>query len=126
MNKRIKIKKGLLHKKCDNKCINYRIIQNEKLITNNICQSCKLRYKQSIQKILKLNKLNEGKVMHKFKVTLKDGTDSIVECKRIGVVRNEYGSFVEFHSLSETGAYLSRNLDSILSIVEIADLSIVE
>lgn len=121
MNKRIKLKKGLLHKKCDSKCVNYRIIQNEKLITNNICKSCKLRYKQAIQKILKLNKLNGGKVMHKFKVTLKDGTDSIVECKRIGIARNEYGSFVEFRSLNKTGAYLSRNLDSILSITEIIE-----
>ncbi len=121
MNKRIKLKKCLLHKKCDNKCVNYRIIQGERLITNNICQSCKFRNGREIQQILKLNKLNGGKVMHKFKVTLKDGTDSIIECKRIGVVRNEYGSFVEFRSLNKTGAYLSRNLDSILSITEITE-----
>ena len=56
MNKRIKIKKGLLHKKCDSKCINYRIIEGEKLITNNICQNCKLKNNKEIQRILQSNK----------------------------------------------------------------------
>lgn len=41
MNKRIKLKKGILHKKCDNKCSMYRVIEREKFTTNNGCIGCK-------------------------------------------------------------------------------------
>lgn len=52
MNKRIKLKKGILHKKCDEKCVNYRIIREEKLFTNNICESCKHKDCDTIQDLL--------------------------------------------------------------------------
>ena len=45
MNKRIKFKKGLLQKKCDNKCNNYKNIVRHRFITNNSCIGCKFRDK---------------------------------------------------------------------------------
>lgn len=41
MNKRIKLKKGILHKKCDIKCPMHRIIVREKFVTCNGCVGCK-------------------------------------------------------------------------------------
>lgn len=52
MNKRIKLKKGILHKRCDEKCINYQIIREKKLLTNNICESCKYKDCDTIQDLL--------------------------------------------------------------------------
>ena len=40
VNKRIKLKKGILQKKCDDRCVCYRTIVNEKFCTNNICIGC--------------------------------------------------------------------------------------
>lgn len=53
MNKRIKLKKGILHKKCDDKCVNHRIIVEKKLVTSNICVGCK--YRQVIHNICRKN-----------------------------------------------------------------------
>lgn len=53
MNKRIKLKKGILHKKCDDKCVNYRIVVDKGLVTSNICVGCK--HKAIIEKICKKN-----------------------------------------------------------------------
>lgn len=44
MNKRIKLKKGILHKKCDDKCGMHRVIKREKFITCNGCINCKHKY----------------------------------------------------------------------------------
>lgn len=53
MKKRIKLKKGILKKRCDKNCINYKIITDKKLITSNICIGCK--HKKNIEKICKEN-----------------------------------------------------------------------
>lgn len=45
MNKRLKLKRGILHKKCDESCAIYRIIIKNKFITNNSCIGCRLREK---------------------------------------------------------------------------------
>ena len=55
MNKRIKIKKGLLHKRCDDSCINYRIIKEKEMITNNICECCRYKNCDRIQHLLDVN-----------------------------------------------------------------------
>lgn len=39
MNKRIKLKKGILHKRCDDNCYNYRMIVDAMFITNNSCSN---------------------------------------------------------------------------------------
>lgn len=51
MNKRIKLKKGILHKKCDKRCFNYRIIVEEMFVTNNCCINCKLCGNEEISRI---------------------------------------------------------------------------
>lgn len=43
MNKRIKLKKGILHKKCDMKCPMHQFIVKRKAITCNGCVGCKFR-----------------------------------------------------------------------------------
>lgn len=43
MNKRIKLKKELLVKSCDDNCANYRFIKSARLVTNNCCSGCKHR-----------------------------------------------------------------------------------
>lgn len=53
MNKRIKLKKGILKKKCDKNCINHRIIVMKELVTSNICIGCK--HKDIIEKICEEN-----------------------------------------------------------------------
>lgn len=53
MNKRIKLKKGILKKKCDENCINHRIIVMKELVTSNICIGCK--HKDIIEKICEEN-----------------------------------------------------------------------
>lgn len=49
MNKRTKLKKGILKKKCNENCINYKIITSRKLVTSNICIGCK--HKSIIEQI---------------------------------------------------------------------------
>lgn len=53
MNKRIKLKKGIFHKKCDENCVNYRIIVDKCLITSNVCIGCK--HKSVIEKVCEEN-----------------------------------------------------------------------
>lgn len=55
MNKRIKLKKGILHKKCDESCINYFVIKENQLITNNICIGCKCKYRDNVIPLLAKN-----------------------------------------------------------------------
>ncbi|MDB3560287.1 hypothetical protein C4233_06850 [Clostridioides difficile] len=43
MNKRIKMKKGLIHKKCDERCVNYDFVISNNLITCNVCIGCKYK-----------------------------------------------------------------------------------
>lgn len=53
MNKRIKIKKSILKKKCSDSCQNYKLLVIEKLITSNLCIGCK--HKHMAEKICKDN-----------------------------------------------------------------------
>lgn len=53
MNKRIKLKKGLIHKKCDERCVNYDFVINNNLITCNVCIGCK--YKENMDKVCEEN-----------------------------------------------------------------------
>lgn len=57
MNKRIKLKKGILKKQCNNNCINYKIITDKKLVTSNICIGCK--HKSFIERICDQNMKKE-------------------------------------------------------------------
>ncbi len=53
MNKRIKLKKGILHKKCDERCANYSFVIRNNLITCNVCIGCK--YKENMDKVCEEN-----------------------------------------------------------------------
>lgn len=53
MNKRIKMKKGLIHKKCDERCVNYDFVISNNLITCNVCIGCK--YKENMDKVCEEN-----------------------------------------------------------------------
>ncbi|HBF5134019.1 hypothetical protein QVA98_09000 [Clostridioides difficile] len=53
MNKRIKMKKGLIHKKCDERCVNYDFVISNNLITCNVCIGC--RYKEKMDKVCEEN-----------------------------------------------------------------------
>ncbi|HGM3198305.1 TPA: hypothetical protein ACKOIF_003731 [Clostridioides difficile] len=53
MNKRIKLKKGLIHKKCDERCANYDFVISNSLITCNVCIGCK--YKENMDKVCEEN-----------------------------------------------------------------------
>lgn len=61
MNKRIKFKKELLHKKCDYNCNVFKAIQDCSLITNLGCRSCKFSEGETIEKLLEENILNNSK-----------------------------------------------------------------
>lgn len=50
MNKRIKLKKGILKKSCSKKCVFYKNIIRYELTTNNCCVGCK--YKNITDKIV--------------------------------------------------------------------------
>lgn len=56
MNKRIKLKKGILHKKCDCRCDNFLIILDRALDTNNCCHRCNLKNESRILDLLKRNR----------------------------------------------------------------------
>ncbi|ACH91356.1 TPA: hypothetical protein KR283_003781 [Clostridioides difficile] len=53
MNKRIKMKKRLIHKKCDERCVNYDFVISNNLITCNVCIGCK--YKENMDKVCEEN-----------------------------------------------------------------------
>ncbi|EGT4205494.1 hypothetical protein EPL64_13025 [Clostridioides difficile] len=53
MNKRIKLKKRILHERCDERCANYDFVISNKLITCNVCIGC--RYKENMDKICQEN-----------------------------------------------------------------------
>ncbi|BDE80468.1 hypothetical protein SIL18_02330 [Clostridioides difficile] len=53
MNKRIKMKKGLIHKKCDERCVNYDFVISNNLITCNVCIGCK--YKENMDEVCEEN-----------------------------------------------------------------------
>ncbi|MBY2476331.1 hypothetical protein KWV16_05520 [Clostridioides difficile] len=53
MNKRIKMKKGLIHKKCDERCVNYDFVISNNLITCNVCIGYK--YKENMDKVCEEN-----------------------------------------------------------------------
>lgn len=63
MNKRIKLKKGITHKSCDCRCLNFLLALDLTLITNNMCIRCKLKNESKIQNLLAKNRklLNECK-----------------------------------------------------------------
>ena len=53
MNKRIKMKKRLNHKKCDEIWVNYGFVISNNLITCNVCIGCK--YKENMDKVCEEN-----------------------------------------------------------------------
>ena len=53
MNKRIKMKKRLIHKKCDERWVNYGFVISNNLITCNVCIGCK--YKENMDKVCEEN-----------------------------------------------------------------------
>lgn len=61
MNKRLKLKKGILHKKCDESCPRYREIIHYRLITNNGCTGCKF-HGEAHEKLCKPNDLARPRV----------------------------------------------------------------
>lgn len=69
MNKRIKLKKGILRKKCDNKCFLYKAIYDCSLITNLGCEGCKFSEGEIIENLLEENKDNNSKYK---RVTLRE------------------------------------------------------
>lgn len=81
MNKRIKLKKGILHKRCDDNCYNYRMIVDAMFITNNSCSNCKFCEDEKIQNILEKN----FKLSHKCRrVTLRKAQEIINTRKPVG------------------------------------------
>lgn len=61
MNKRIKIKKGILNKKCDHSCNLFKAIYDCSLITNLGCESCKFSQDETIEKVMEENNVNNTK-----------------------------------------------------------------
>ena len=53
MNKRKKKKKRKIHKKCDERCVNYDFVISNNLITCNVCIGCK--YKENMDKVCEEN-----------------------------------------------------------------------
>lgn len=53
MNKRIKLKKGLIHEECNERCVNYDFVISNKLVTCNVCAGCK--YKENMNKVCEEN-----------------------------------------------------------------------
>ncbi|WP_302773553.1 hypothetical protein [Clostridium paraputrificum] len=61
MNKRMKLKHGILKKKCDSKCVNYNFILDQAYITNLSCVGCKFIDGEVIKNILKENEVLNSK-----------------------------------------------------------------
>ncbi len=55
MNKRIKLKKGILHKKCDENCVKYQCIDLFGLVTNCICSACRFQFTGKAYELCKRN-----------------------------------------------------------------------
>ncbi|HBF3269647.1 TPA: hypothetical protein KOB66_003552 [Clostridioides difficile] len=53
MNKRVKMKKGLIHEECNERCANYSFVIRNNLITCNVCIGCK--HKENMDKVCKEN-----------------------------------------------------------------------
>ena len=61
MNKRIKLKKGILHKRCDYSCNLYKAIYDLSFETNIGCEGCKFVEGEAIENLKKENEWNNGK-----------------------------------------------------------------
>lgn len=61
MNKRVKFKKGILHKKCDYNCNLFKAIYDCSLITNLGCGNCKFSESETIEKVMEENNINNTK-----------------------------------------------------------------
>lgn len=83
MNKRIKLKKGILQKKCSSKCHKYKDIYDFSLITNNCCTGCKFKDEETIKEVLIENSMQN----------IKYRRVSINKANRIINTRNPEGLF---------------------------------
>lgn len=76
LNKRIKLKKRILHKKCDESCLNHILILDCMLSTNNCCSNCKFKYEAD-----RLIRINEEVKRRASRLFIASGNHIIVQGK---------------------------------------------